>query len=111
MNMMGDDMPSDSTPEEDESIPTIGEVYGEQLPEIKAADTKREAYEAIGPLVRIVSIYDLTPEHEDSDPGADGLIPEIIAKGTPLTEEEVEDVIVRATWEFIEKVSEEENSE
>ncbi len=74
---------------------SIRELYAKQLPEMRAAKTKAEAYDAIEPLVYLVGLQDLRTVFTKLPPGAD--IPEKVALMTPLTEEEVRDEIIDAT--------------
>lgn len=74
---------------------SIRELYAKQLPEMRAATTKTEAYDAIEPLVYLAGLQDLQTVFTELPPGAD--LPRKVATVTPLTKEEVRDEIVSAS--------------
>lgn len=94
----------------EERLPSIGELYRQQRPEMKAAETKEEAYDAIEPLVGLAGIYENIPLYEDLPVGG-GILPKRIATLTPLSPREVEDAIVEAGQEFAELANEDNEPE
>lgn len=85
---------------QNERLPTMDEQFGYILPEMKAAKTKADAFEAIEPLVGLAVLLDRCAKSKDLPPG--GPMPEQVARVTPLSAREVRREIERKTWEFVE---------
>jgi predicted RNA-binding Zn-ribbon protein involved in translation (DUF1610 family) len=92
----------------DETVPTPYQLFTEQRKAIDNAQNKKDAREAIEPVLGSLMLYGRLPENRDML-GDGGPYPSKIADLTPLTESEVATQLENITWDFLEDVANEES--